>query len=139
MPIDVTSEELSNIFQVDVADILIKPGYQLNEYLSSDDQRNSEAWIKPIDNQKSLIDLVNNKSKTNLRGFEIYCDIINEPYKISELCREFEKDACQYLQNQCYYKHILCDQPDSCKDEECHYGYSKNRPIQSTTQNMKCK
>jgi hypothetical protein len=131
MPIDVTSEELSFIFQVHVADILLRPGYQLSPYLASDDRLESEAWIKHMSDQQTARDLAKKHSNVEIRGFKIYCDVIQEPLNKSELCRDFERGDCQYSTEECYYKHIMCDEPDECENKECWYGHNKKRQITS--------
>ncbi|CAF3972183.1 unnamed protein product, partial [Rotaria magnacalcarata] len=64
---DVTSEELSSIFNVSVAHIVLQPGYQLNQHLVSNDQLNSEAWIKLIGDEKQTRDLAIKVSNKYLR------------------------------------------------------------------------
>lgn len=129
---DVTTEELFLIFGIRVANILLRPGYQLNPHLAPKDRSESEAWIKHVGNQETARALASKHSGFNLRGFTICCDIIDEPLNISELCRDFEKGICSYsLGQQCIYKHIMCDEPSECKNKECWYGHNKKRLITS--------
>ncbi|UJR11175.1 hypothetical protein I4U23_015356 [Adineta vaga] len=127
MPMDVTSEELSSIFLVCVGYILIQPGYELNDHLSSDSRVESEAWIKCAKIKSDLQELASEKSGANLRGYKIQCKVIDEPFNKSELCNEYEKGQCSRKPDQCWYKHILCDEPDTCVNQECWYGHTSRR------------
>ncbi|CAF2918022.1 unnamed protein product [Rotaria sp. Silwood2] len=128
IPLDVTSEELSQIFNIHIADIVIKPGYLPNEHLTSNDQIDSEAWIKNIGSEKLTRDLAIKNSKIKLRGLPIKCDVIHEPIHTFELCRNFKNGLCKYY-HKCQFKHIMCNQPENCLDEQCHYGHSKKRLV----------
>ncbi|CAM2708528.1 unnamed protein product [Rotaria socialis] len=139
IPNDVTSEELSSIFDVPVAHIVLQPGCQLNQHLVSNDQLNSEAWIKLIGNEKQTRDLAIKISNKNLRDFEMHFDVIPEPFYMFELCREFEKGLCRFSSKDCHYKHITCDEPDNCKKKDCHCGHSRKRQITSNRQTQNCK
>ncbi|CAF1455218.1 unnamed protein product [Rotaria sp. Silwood1] len=136
MPSDITSEELSLLFDVHVADIILQPEYSLNEYLVKDDQLNSQAWIKNIDKEQNIRYLAIKKSQTNLRGFQIHCNVINKPIYQFELCRNFELGKCEFSSQTCNYKHIICNQPNTCDNNQCHYGHSKKRQIISNKQNI---
>ncbi|CAF3866485.1 unnamed protein product [Rotaria sordida] len=133
IPLDVTSEELSQIFNIHVADIVIKPGYIRNECLASKDQINSEAWIINIGNEKKIRDLASKNSKIKLRGLQIKCDVINEPVYPFELCRNFKTGVCKY-QIKCQFKHIMCNQPETCPDEQCFYGHNRKRQVTSNVE-----
>ncbi|CAF1163774.1 unnamed protein product [Rotaria sordida] len=136
MPSDITSEELSLLFDVHVADIILQPEYSLNEHLVKDDQLNSQAWIKNIGKEQTIRDLTIKKPQINLRGFQIHCNVINKPIYPFELCRNFELGKCEFSSQLCYYKHIICNQPNTCDNNQCHYGHSKKRQIISNKQNI---
>jgi hypothetical protein len=131
IPVDITSEELSVIFSVHVADILLRPGYQLSSHLATKDLSMSEAWIKHLSNQQAVQDLAKKHSNIEIRGFKIQCHVVQEPLNILELCRHFEKGQCEFAGNSCNYKHIMCSEPDICDDKKCWYGHSKKREITS--------
>jgi hypothetical protein len=131
MPLDVTSDELSAIFSVHVADILLQPGDQLSSHLASNDFSMSEAWIKHLSDQRSAQAFSKKHDKMNIRGFEIRCDVVQEPVNVSELCREMETGVCKYSSDQCDYKHIMCREPNECENRECWYGHSKKRSVTS--------
>lgn len=101
---------------------------------------NSEAWIKfPPEKQSLLNNVVKKTPGKTLRGFQMKCDIVEEPYNTYELCRDFEKGQCKRLSKECHYKHILCTQPNQCEDEECHYGHTDSRKTISKRQSGKGK
>jgi len=134
MPFDITSEELSLIFQVHVAYILLRPGDLVNEYSAPNDRLKSEGWIKNMSNQQTARNLAMKYSGVEIRGFKICCDVIHEPLNTAELCRDFEKGKCRFSSKQCYYKHIMCNKPDICNNDECWYGHSKKRQTTSKRQ-----
>jgi hypothetical protein len=131
MPTDVTSDDLATIFNVHVADILLRPGYQLNSHVTSNDQLESEAWIKRVGDRQATEALASKTSGTNLRGFQIHCDVVHDPLNIAELCRNFEKGICDYPQEKCNFKHITCHEPDTCENKKCWYGHNKRRQTAS--------
>jgi len=125
IPHDVTSEELSQIFNIHVGDIVIKPGGLFND---------SEAWIKNIGNEKQTRDLASKISNIKLRGQQIECDVIQEPIYRFELCRIFKTGTCKFEKG-CHFKHIMCNESDSCSDEQCRYGHSRKRQVTSNVDN----
>lgn len=134
IPVDATSEELSVIFSVHVADILLRPGHQVGSHLATKDLSMSEAWIKHMSNQQTAQDLAEKHSNVEIRGFKIHCHVVQEPLSVSELCRNFETGECEYPPNLCNYKHIMCNEPDICDNKKCWYGHSKKRQIVSNRQ-----
>jgi hypothetical protein len=136
MPWNVTSDELSKIFSVHVADILLQPGDPLSSHSASKDFSMSEAWIKNCSDQRSAQTFVKKYAKIKIREFEINCDVVKEPFIVSELCRELENGICKFASDRCNYKHIMCDEPDECDNERCWYGHSKKRSIKSIRRPM---
>ena len=134
IPSDVTSEELSNRFSVHVADILLRPANPESAHLVSDNESTAEAWIKHLSNRRSMEDFVKKYSRSVIRGCEIFLDIVEEPFSISELCRDFERGVCGRSADRCFYKHINCDAPDDCDNVKCWFGHSRKRSLSSDKQ-----
>ena len=128
MPLDVTSDELSDIFSVHVADIILQPGHPLSSHLASNDYSMSEAWIKCFSDKQSADTFVKKYDKMKLRGFDILCKVVQEQFSISELCKDMEKGVCKYS-DQCNYKHVMCNEPNDCENRECWYGHSEKRSV----------
>ncbi len=131
MPLDVTSDELSEIFSVHVADILLQPGDPSSSHLPYNDRSTSQAWIKYLSDRRAIQDLAKKYSRKTIRGFEIYCDVVPEPWNTTELCLNFEKGDCTFPADRCHYKHILCNEPDSCDNRKCWFGHHRRRLITS--------
>jgi len=131
MPLDVTSDELSEIFSVHVADILLQPGNQSSSHLASRDESTSEAWIKNLPDQQSARDFAKKYSRLIIRGSKVYCDVVQEPFNITELCTDFERGDCKYPADRCHYKHIMCSEPDECDNSKCWFGHHRRRLITS--------
>ena len=128
-----TSEDLSRIFSVPVADILLRPAHPSSEYLASNDQSTSEAWIKHLSDRRAMEDFVGKNSRRTIGQWEISLAVVEEPLSISELCKDFERGNCRHIQpsDTCHYKHILCDEPDECENRKCWLGHSQERLITS--------
>ncbi|CAF1333720.1 unnamed protein product, partial [Rotaria sp. Silwood1] len=130
IPPDVTGEELSQIFNKPVANIVIKPGFRRYESLASDKSVDSEAWINNIGDERQARNLANKNSNKTLHGFQIKCDVTSEPIYPFELCRNYRTGLCNY-EIKCFFKHIMCNQPENCPDEQCPYGHSRKRQVTS--------
>ena len=126
-----TSEELSKIFSVHVADILFRPAHSQRAHLASADESTGEAWIKHLSDRRLMEDFVKKYSRTTIRGSEISLNIIEEPFNILDLCRDFENGDCRFSSEQCNYKHIICDESDQCMNVKCWFGHLRRRPITS--------
>ncbi|CAF3930113.1 unnamed protein product [Rotaria sp. Silwood2] len=130
MPTNVTGEDLSRIFRVDIANILIRPYNELNDHLVEDNRTQVEAWIKEIGSEQSAQKLAGEKNGFYLRGFKIQCQVIRVPLKIFELCRHFQQGTCSYSIC-CEMKHIRCVQPVTCENNQCWYGHDSERITKS--------
>ena len=137
LPIGVTSKELSRIFEVHVAQILVRPGFNLEKYHMVHGHSSSEAWIKEVGQEVDVRKLASRKSGEWLHGCQIRCEVILEPIEEQELCKHFEKGLCRY--NPCHYKHYQCSEQDTCENVECRLGHSKRRKTVSKTQSKEGK
>lgn len=126
-----TSEEISNLFKVPIAVILLYPCFRLEQSHLADGRSSSEAWIKNFTDEKTARVLAQQKTGTFLRTNKIQCEAMVELINEDELCRLFEKGRCQYTIETCHYKHFSCSEPDTCEDENCWYGHSQQRITKS--------
>ncbi|CAF1527859.1 unnamed protein product [Adineta steineri] len=85
LPNDVTGEELSNIFRVDVGNILIRPYNELQNHLAENQRIPAEVWIKDIGSKAFLQKLAEEKNESVLRDFLIQCQVIPAPVNHFEL------------------------------------------------------
>jgi hypothetical protein len=137
MPSDVTGEDLSTIFKVNIANILLRPFNELNNNLVEHDRIQAEAWIKEIGNEQAAHKMAKEKNGTDLRGFKIRCQAIRAPLNVSDLCERFQIGACLFSIC-CNMKHIRCVNEITCNNTQCWYGHdwqrttkSERRPISS--------
>ncbi|CAF1527907.1 unnamed protein product, partial [Rotaria sordida] len=126
MPTDVTSEDLSSIFKVNIANILVRPHNELNDRLVESDRRQVEAWIKEIPTEQLALRLAKEKTGFNLRGFQIHCQATQAPVNPFDLCGRFQTGKCPFSIG-CDQKHIRCVEPIKCKNTHCWYGHDKAR------------
>ncbi|CAF4936692.1 unnamed protein product [Rotaria sp. Silwood1] len=126
MPTDVTSEDLSSIFKVNIANILVRPHNELDDHLVESDRRQVEAWIKEIPTEQLAIRLAKEKTGFDLRGFQIQCQATRAPVNPFDLCGRFQTGKCPFSIG-CDQKHIRCVEPITCKNTHCWYGHDKAR------------
>ncbi|CAF1488187.1 unnamed protein product [Adineta steineri] len=127
LPNDVTGEELSNIFRVDVVNILIRPYNELQNHLAENQRIPVEVWIKDIGSKAFLQTLAEEKNESVLRGFSIQCQVIPAPVNHFELCQAYRRGRCPFSIS-CRKKHIRCVQPVNCPNTQCWYGHDAQRP-----------
>jgi hypothetical protein len=130
MPTNVSSEELSSIFKVDIANILVRPYHELNNNLVESNRQQVEAWIKEIGNEQSAQRLATEKTGTDLRGFKIQSQAIRASLNIFDLCKHFQEGTCLFSIG-CNMKHILCVEPVDCNNTRCWYGHTSQRRTRS--------
>jgi hypothetical protein len=130
LPNDVTGEELSNIFRVDVANILIRPYNELQNHLAEDNRKPVEVWIKDIGSNEFLQRLVKEKNESFLRDFRMQCQVIPAPVNHFELCELYQRGRCPFSIG-CRNKHIRCVKPVECANTQCWYGHDEQRSIHS--------
>ena len=113
LPVEVTSLDLASLFQVNPADILLKPANPLQQHIrSAEGSALGEAWIKGTSHPSK-----------SLGGHPIRTEVVKEPVQSSQCCLEFRQGLCRRLASECFYQHTLCSQPDSCESVECVYGH----------------
>ncbi|CAM4826376.1 unnamed protein product [Rotaria magnacalcarata] len=127
LPTCVTSEEVSSVFRVPIAKIILYPCYRLERNCVVNGRSSSEAWIKNVGDKQTTQNLAEKISGYFIRTNKIHCEAILEPINEQELCENFRKGICQYSWTQCHYKHYSCYEPDTCKDEYCCFGHNQKR------------
>jgi len=127
LPLRITSKEVSSIFQVPIARILLYPCYRLEQSRIIGGRSSSEAWIKMFPDEKTARILAEKKNRTLVRKNRIQCEAMLETIHEEELCGQFQTGQCSYTVDTCYYKHFSCSLPDTCDDEYCWLGHSNKR------------
>jgi len=127
LPLRVTSEEISQIFEVPIATILLHPCFRLEQSHVANGRSSSEAWITNRKDEKTARALAEKKTGTFVRTNKIQCKAMLEPINEEELCENFQKGQCLYNMETCYYKHFSCSEPDTCDDEYCWFGHTNKR------------
>ncbi|UJR19922.1 hypothetical protein I4U23_023054 [Adineta vaga] len=130
LPNDITGEELSKIFRVDITNILIRPYNELQNNLVENERKPVEVWIRDIGSNESLQKLVQEKNGYCLRGCRIQCQVIPTPVNHFDLCRSYRKGNCRFSIC-CRKKHIRCVQPVGCRNTQCWYGHDEQRKTHS--------
>lgn len=130
MPTDIHSQELSNIFRVDIANILVRPHKKLYDHIAGNNRTQVEAWIYDVGDEQSAQQLANRKRGLILRGLKIQCQVIKVPLKVFQLCKQFEKGSCSFSIG-CIYEHIRCREPVTCQNTRCWYGHDRERVVKS--------
>ena len=123
----VTSEEVSAVFEVPIAVILLYPCYQSERSRLVGGRSSSEAWIKNVGDEKTARALAESKTGTIVRTHKIQCEAMLESINEGELCKHFQIGQCFYTANTCHYKHFSCSEPDTCDDEYCWLGHTSKR------------
>ena len=126
-----TSEDLSRIFSVHVADILLRPAHPSSEHLASNDLSTSEAWIKHLSDRQSMENFVKEYSRRTIGEWGITLTVVEEPINLIDLCFAFERDDCDFSTERCDFRHVMCDEPNQCDNRECWFGHHTRRPIRS--------
>ena len=127
LPMRITSEEVSLIFRVPIARILLYPCYRLEQSRVVGGRSSSEAWIKMFSDEKTARMLAADKNGTLVRKNRIQCEAMLETINDEELCEPFQSGRCTYTANTCHYKHFSCSLPDTCDDQYCWLGHSDKR------------
>jgi hypothetical protein len=127
LPFRITSEEVSSIFQVPIAVILLYPCFLLEKSRIVGGRSSSEAWIKKIPDEKTARTLAEKKSGTLVRTNKIQCQAMLESINDEELCERFQIGQCPYTVDTCHYKHFSCSLQDTCDDEYCWLGHNDKR------------
>ncbi|CAF1157811.1 unnamed protein product [Rotaria sp. Silwood1] len=135
LPPSITSEQLSLIFEVHVADILIRP-QAIPEENEISEMLPWEASIKHSGNHQIVEKLVKKLGRRQLDSYTIQCECIQEEVHPSQLCEQFEIGQCKY-QNDCNFKHWMCNEPDTCEDENCWFGHNERRTLKSNSRPRK--
>ena len=130
LPNDVTGEELSNLFRVDVANILIRPYNESQKHLAEGDRNSVEVWIRDIGSSEFLQRLAKEKNESVLRGLRMQCRVVPVPVNSFELCEPYQRGRCSFA-IACRKKHIRCVQPVECCDTRCWYGHDEQRRVHS--------
>ncbi len=131
LPLRITSEEVSSVFQVPIARILLYPCYRLEQSRVIGGRSSSEAWVKMFSDEKSARMLAEKKNGIIVRKNRIQCEAMLETINEEELCEKFQTGQCSYAADTCYYKHFSCSLPDTCDDEYCWLGHSNKRKTES--------
>ena len=131
IPSNVTSEDLSEIFSIHVADILFQPAHPSSEHLASNDQSTGEAWIKHLSDRRAMEDFVQKYSRSTIGDWKMSLNIVEEPISLIDLCIAFEKGSCEFSTDRCDFRHIMCDESDQCDDRTCWFGHHRRRPTTS--------
>ncbi|CAF1348718.1 unnamed protein product [Adineta steineri] len=137
LPNDVNGNELSDIFRIDVANILIRPYNELQHHLVENNRtsRPVEVWIKDIGSNEVLQKLVNEKNGYCLRGCQIQCQVIRAPVNYFDFCKSYQEGKCSFSIG-CRKKHIQCVEPIECRNTRCWYGHDQRRVIRSDRPNF---
>jgi hypothetical protein len=131
LPLRVTSEEISSVFKVPIARILLYPCYRLEQSRVIGGRSSSEAWIKMFPDEETAHILAENKNGTLVSKNRIQCEAMLETINEEELCEKFQTGQCSYTVDTCHYKHFSCSLPDTCEDEYCWLGHSNKRKTES--------
>lgn len=127
LPLRVNSAEVSSIFQIPIARILLYPCYRLEQSRINGGRSSSEAWIKMFPDEKAARTLAQAKNGVFVRQNRIECEAMLETINEEELCENFQTGLCPYTTDTCHYKHFSCSLPDTCGDEHCRLGHSNKR------------
>ncbi|CAF1131778.1 unnamed protein product [Adineta ricciae] len=128
LPVRVTSEELANIFKVRIPFILVHPCFLIEQAHSTDARTTSEAWIKGVKDKADAQHIAEENNGKILRRNRIVCQVMQEEIDEDELCTNFLKGQCPYTNDTCHFRHISCDEPDTCENPDCWYGHTDVRP-----------
>lgn len=136
-----TSEEVSQIFQVPTVAILLYPCFRIEQVHVSGGRSSSEAWITNLSDERTARVLAEKATGTLVRKNRIQCEAMLKPVYDEELCERFEKDQYPFTMDTCRYKHFSCFEPDTCENEECWFGHTIKRTTVSVNrlQNRKNK
>ncbi|CAF0983955.1 unnamed protein product [Rotaria sp. Silwood1] len=126
----VTSEDLASLFNVHVANVLIRPFNQLTEHLVESQRTPYEAWIINVGNKKETQRLAKQINGRTMNNTIIRCEAIVEPLKVFELCEKFQNGKCEHSIS-CNMKHVSCVKSDTCIDTKCWYGHPSSRNVVS--------
>ncbi|CAF1078081.1 unnamed protein product [Adineta ricciae] len=127
LPVRVTSEELADMFEVRIPFILVHPCFLIEQAHSTDARTTSEAWIKGFRDKADAQHIAEKNSGKTLRRNRIVCQVMQEEIDEDELCTKFLKGQCPYTNDTCHFKHISCDEPDTCENPDCWYGHTDVR------------
>ncbi|UJR16586.1 hypothetical protein I4U23_003486 [Adineta vaga] len=127
LPVRVTSAELSDIFKVSVPSILVYPCFQIEQSHLTAGRTSSEAWIKGFDDESTAHISAKRNSGRIVRTNTIQCEVMPEQIEEQELCTNFQKGQCSHTSTTCHFKHISCDELDTCEDQNCWYGHTNKR------------
>ncbi len=130
-----TSEEISTLFQVPIAVILLYPCFGREQSRLDDGRSSSEAWIKNFSEEKTAQMLAKKKTGAFMRTNKIECKAMLEPIdgQERELCERFEKGQCPFTMDTCHFKHYSCSHPDTCDDINCWFGHTDKRTTVSSS------
>jgi hypothetical protein len=126
----VTNEQLASLFNVHVANVLIRPFNPSAQHLVENQRTSYEAWIINVGDMEETQNLAKQINGREFGGTIIRCKAIVEPVKIFELCEHFQIGKCAYSVS-CIMKHVLCVQSDTCNDTKCWYGHTSLRSTAS--------
>ncbi len=127
LPLCITSEEVSLVFEVPIVRILLYPCFRLEQSRVLGGRSSSEAWIKKFPDEKTAQILAKKKNGVIVGKNRIECEAISETIYEEELCEQFQIGQCSYTNDTCFYKHFSCSLPDSCDDEYCWLGHDDKR------------
>ena len=130
LPVNITSERLSNVFGIPIADILLYPCFDFEQTNVVDGRESSEAWIYGFEGYQHASMFAKNHDRQQIDSSRIEYEATLEPIEEMELCKKFQIGQCAFM-NDCIYKHFTCDEPENCEDEACLYGHSIQRKTQS--------
>jgi hypothetical protein len=126
----VTNEEIAKLFNVHVANVLIRPQNSLAQHLVDNERTSYEAWVLNVGIKHEAEELAKRVNGTQIPFTIIRCEAIVEQVKTFELCEHYRNGACRYSIS-CNKKHILCVKPITCENTECYYGHAPSRNVVS--------
>lgn len=130
LPVCITSEKLSAVLQVPIANILLYPCFRCERENDREGRTSSEAWIYDFDQIETARKFAENANGKSVGSCRIECQAELEAVDVKELCEQFQVGRCPYI-NDCRYKHYTCNEPDTCDDKDCWLGHSIKRATQS--------